>query len=71
MRDSLLEIKIYNILKDAGLPFEEEYEFEGLVGKSGRNLRFDFCIFDNYSVDFSPLRRNCDVTINNKILCQF
>jgi hypothetical protein len=39
-----------------------DFEFE---------LALDFCIFDNYSVDFSPLRRNCDVTINNKILCQF
>jgi hypothetical protein len=29
-------------------------------------LALDFCIFDNYSVDFSPLRRNCDVTINKK-----
>lgn len=53
MRDSLLEIKIYSILKDAGLLFEEEYEFEGLVGKSGRNLRFDFCVFDDCgNIDF-------------------
>lgn len=53
MRDSIGEIKIYEILTDAGLPFEEEYEFEGLVGKSGRNLRFDFCVFDDCGdIDF-------------------
>lgn len=53
MRDSIMEIKIYNILTDAGLPFEEEYEFSGLVGKSGRNLRFDFCVFDDAGdIDF-------------------
>ena len=53
MRDSIGEIKIYEILTDAGLPFEEEYEFEGLVGKSGRNLRFDFCVFDDDgNIDF-------------------
>lgn len=53
MRDSLMEIKIYDILTDAGLPFEEEYEFDGLVGSSGRPLRFDFCIFtDDGDIDF-------------------
>lgn len=53
MRDSQMEVKIYEILKDAGLPFEEEYEFAGLVGKSGRPLRFDFCIFDDCgNIDF-------------------
>lgn len=53
MRDSRLEVKIYNILLDAGLPFEEEYEFPGLIGKSGRALRFDFCIFDEEgNIDF-------------------
>lgn len=53
MRDSKMEIKIYEILKDAGLPFEEEYEFSGLVGKSGMPLRFDFCIFDDDgNIDF-------------------
>ena len=56
MRDSIGEIKIYEILTDAGLPFEEEYEFEGLVGKSGRNLRFDFCVFDDCgNIDFLSL----------------
>ena len=53
MRDSSMEIKIYEILTDAGVPFEEEYEFPGLCGKSGRPLRFDFAIFDdNGEVDF-------------------
>ena len=31
MRDSIGEIKIYEILTDAGLPFEEEYEFASLT----------------------------------------
>lgn len=53
MRDSSGEIKIYNILTDAGLPFEEEYEFSDLVSSSGRHLRFDFAVFDDYGeLDF-------------------
>lgn len=53
MRDSKLEIKIYDILIEAGIPFEEEYEFAGLVGKSGQPLRFDFCVFtDDGDIDF-------------------
>ena len=53
MRDSQMEIKIYDILTEAGLPFEEEYEFPGLVGKSGRALRFDFAVFTDYGdIDF-------------------
>ncbi len=53
MRDSQMEIKIYDVLIEAGLPFEEEYEFPGLVGKSGRALRFDFAVFtDDGDIDF-------------------
>lgn len=53
MRDSKMEVKIYNILKDANIPFKEEYEFPGLCGKSGRPLRFDYAIFnDNGDIDF-------------------
>lgn len=53
MRDSTGEIKIYNILTDAGIPFEEEYEFPDLVSSSGRHLRFDFAVFDDYGdIDF-------------------
>lgn len=47
MRDSNLEIKIYNILMDADLPFEEEYTFPDLIATSGRPLRFDFAVFDD------------------------
>lgn len=47
MRDSKLEVKIYNILTDYGVPFEEEYEFADLMSSSGRKLRFDFAIFDD------------------------
>lgn len=53
MRDSLGEIKIYDVLTNAGVPFEEEKEFAGLVGKSGKPLRFDFCVYDDDgSIDF-------------------
>lgn len=47
MRDSTLEAKIYNILTDYGVPFEEEYTFGDLKATSGKSLRFDFAIFDD------------------------
>lgn len=47
MRDSTGEVKIFNILTDEGIPFEEEYEFPELVSSSGKHLRFDFAIFDD------------------------
>lgn len=47
MRSSSLENKIYDILMDADLPFEEEYEFPDLIVSSGRALRFDFAVFDD------------------------
>lgn len=46
MRDSKLERRIYSVLKANGVSFSEEYEFPGLVGSSGRPLRFDFCVFE-------------------------
>ena len=47
------EIKIEDILRAAGLPFEEEYSFPDLVSTTGRPLRFDFCVFDdNGDIDF-------------------
>jgi len=52
MRASRGEIKIEEILKEAGLNFEEEYIFPDLVSNS-RPLRFDFCVFDdNGDIDF-------------------
>ena len=47
MRASRGEIKIEEILQDAGLNFEEEYIFPGLRSDNGRPLRFDFVIFDD------------------------
>lgn len=47
MRDSTGEVKIYDILDSAGLPFEEEYEFPDLISSSGKHLRFDFAVFDD------------------------
>ena len=44
---------IYNILKDAGLPFKMEYSFPDLVSTNGRPLRFDFVVFDDDgNIDF-------------------
>ena len=39
MRASRAEIKIEEILEQAGLPFQMEYSFEGLNSSSGRPLR--------------------------------
>lgn len=47
------EIKIHEILEQAGLDFQEEYTFPGLVSNNGRPLRFDFAVFDdNGDLDF-------------------
>ena len=47
MRASRGEIKIYEILRDSGLNFEEEYIFPGLQSDNGKPLRFDFAVFDD------------------------
>lgn len=47
MRASRGEIKIEEILEQAGLYFKEEYIFPDLVSSSGRPLRFDFAVFDD------------------------
>ena len=47
MRASRGEIKIEEILQQAGLHFEEEYIFPDLLSSSGRPLRFDFAVFDD------------------------
>ena len=53
MRASRGEIKIEEVLKAAGLRFQEEYIFNDLLSNSGRPLRFDFCVFDdNGDIDF-------------------
>lgn len=53
MRASRGEIKIEEILTQAGLNFQEEYSFPDLVSSSGRPLRFDFAVFDdNDELDF-------------------
>jgi hypothetical protein len=41
------EIKICDILDEAGIPYQEEYSFPDLVSTSGRPLRFDWAIFDD------------------------
>jgi len=53
MRASRGEIKIEEILAEAGLNFQEEYSFPDLVSTNGRALRFDFVVFDdNGDIDF-------------------
>jgi hypothetical protein len=53
MRASRGEIKIAEILTQAGLPFKEEYTFPDLLSSNGRPLRFDFAVFDdNDDLDF-------------------
>lgn len=47
MRASRGEIKIEEILLEAGLSFQEEYSFPDLISSSGRPLRFDFAVFDD------------------------
>lgn len=47
MRSSRGEIKIYEILTQAGLNFKEEYSIAGLNSSNGRALRFDFAVFDD------------------------
>jgi len=47
------EVKIHEILEEAGFNYKMEYPFPGLKSTSGRPLRFDFVVFDdNGYVDF-------------------
>lgn len=53
MRSSRGEIKIYDILKESGLDFKEEYSFKDLKSYKGNPLRFDFAVFDDEGeIDF-------------------
>ena len=47
MRASRAEIKIEEILREAGLNFKMEYIFPDLRSENRRPLRFDFVIFDD------------------------
>lgn len=47
MRASRAEIKIQEILDEAGLNYQMEYSFPDLTARSGRELRFDFAVFDD------------------------
>lgn len=53
MKSSRGEIKIHEILENAGVNFREEVEFPGLKAPSGRPLRFDFGVYnDDGNLDF-------------------
>jgi len=41
------EIKVKEILENAGLLFEQQYVFPDLTATSGKPLRFDFAVFDD------------------------
>lgn len=41
------EIKVKEILEQAGLLFEQQYIFPDLITSSGKPLRFDFAVFDD------------------------
>nr|DAT09961.1 MAG TPA: BpuSI domain protein [Caudoviricetes sp.] len=47
MRASRAEIKIEEILREAGLNFKMEYIFPDLKSPNRRPLRFDFVVFDD------------------------
>lgn len=47
MRASRGEIKIEDILKEAGLDFSMEYSFPDLLSFKNNPLRFDFAVFDD------------------------
>ena len=47
MQSSQLECRIHDILEEADVEFCEEWIFPDLKTTSGKNLRFDFCIFDD------------------------
>ena len=47
MNASRGEIKIREILEEAGLNFKMEYIFPDLKRPNGRPLRFDFVVFDD------------------------
>lgn len=53
MLSSRGEIKIHEILTNAGLNFIEEYSFPDLLSVNNHPLRFDFCVLDDTGdIDF-------------------
>lgn len=47
MRDSRGEVKIYTILRNHNVNFQEEYSFIDLTSVHNNLLRFDFAVFDD------------------------
>lgn len=45
------EQKIFEILVESGLPFGYEHAFPDLVAESGRELRTDFVVYEDYDSD--------------------
>lgn len=44
---SSYELKIFNFLRNHGIPFEFQYKFDDLRNENNVMLRYDFAIFDN------------------------
>lgn len=51
---SSFEAKVMEILNDLGISYIREKTFEGLVGDSGRPLRFDFALYRNKKESGEP-----------------
>lgn len=52
---SSFEAKTMDILNQLGITYIREKSFDGLVGDSGKNLRFDFVLFKSVDKDENPI----------------
>jgi hypothetical protein len=50
--ESKMERRIRAFLEKCGFRFETQYMFDELIGRSGGNLKFDFAILKNDSLEF-------------------
>ena len=71
MRASRGEIKIEEILKKSGIPFQEEYSFPDLYSSNGRPLRFDFAVFDDddnllFLIEYQGIQHYIDIEIQSR-----
>lgn len=46
------EEKIYQLLKENGIPFVTQATFKDLISPKGRNLRFDFYVNNSYLIEY-------------------
>ncbi len=55
MRYHLLKQKTMDLLDQLGITYIREKSFDGLVGDSGRGLRFDFVLSKSSDKDGKPI----------------